>query len=185
MRCRDAKQYLQLYLDDRLTFEQVLELEQHLSRCPTCREELEKLEQVARQLSSLPQVAEPAALSTTIMRHVAFTSQRRAEPAFAPLRPSLREILAAIALATFASLGILLGQPAVRAVLPFANGHDALSLAFANLLHFLAIQDALALTVAFWIIGSLLGISITLLLAGNEMRTEWLRAVRERIPVHL
>jgi len=36
---------------------------------------------------------------------------------------------------------------------------------------------------ALWIIGTFLGICITLLLAGNEVRSQWFRAMMEHLPV--
>ena len=39
------------------------------------------------------------------------------------------------------------------------------------------------LTLAFWVVGTILGVCITLALAGNEMRSQWFKAMMERLPV--
>jgi len=67
--------------------------------------------------------------------------------------------------------------------LPFANGHDSLSLAVMSLLHMLTTAGSNTLILALWVIGTALGICITLVVAGNEMRSLWFRAVMERLPV--
>ena len=108
---------------------------------------------------------------------------RSGSPRFSLLRPSLPEILIAVFLATVATLVSILQQPTLRSVLPIANGHDSLSLAFIRTLHLLTSIDMGTLMLALWIIGTFLGICITLLLAGNEVRSQWFRAMMEHLPV--
>jgi NADH:ubiquinone oxidoreductase subunit K len=98
-------------------------------------------------------------------------------------RPTLLEILVAVILATIATLGTILQQPTIRALLPIANGHDALSLAFMHSLHMLMTIDSNVLILTFWIVGTILGVCITLVLAGSEMRSQWFKAMMERLPV--
>jgi predicted anti-sigma-YlaC factor YlaD len=183
MRCVDAAYYLQLYVDHRLTVEQMRTLETHIARCATCRAELALLEEVAQGIQSLKLVAEPEDLAARIMQRVIMASPRRRAPQFSLLRLSLPELLAAILLATIATFGSILAQPSVRALLPFANGHDSLSLAFFDLVHTLATINIGTLIGACWVVGTVLGICITLVLAGNEVRAGWLKAVMERLPV--
>src|SRR5260370_232064 len=66
---------------------------------------------------------------------------------------------------------------------PFANGHDGLSLAYLNILHTLMTVDSTTLVLALWMAGTFLGVCITLILAGSEMRTQWFKAMMERLPV--
>lgn len=185
MRCKEASQQLQLYLDNRLPIEQVRRLEAHLASCNTCREELTVFEKVIHDLETFKVVAEPADLNTKIMRRVALASQQQntSPSRFSLWRPSLLEILVAATLATVATLGTILQQPSIRSLLPFANGHDRLSLAFLNLFHLLMTVDSTALILALWIAGTFLGVCITLIFAGSEMRTQWLKAMMERLPV--
>jgi predicted anti-sigma-YlaC factor YlaD len=185
MRCQEATQQLQLYLDDRLTINQTRALEAHVANCSACLEELTLLEEVAYNLQTLKIVAEPDNLNTQIMCRVAIAASQPVTPAsrFSLWRPFLLEIVVAATLATIATLGTILQQPSIRAVLPIANGHDALSLAFMNLLHILMTIDSTTLILALWIVGTLLGICITLVLAGSEMRSQWFKAMMERLPV--
>jgi Putative zinc-finger len=183
MRCREAAHQLQLYLDNQLTIEQARALEAHVATCAACLEELSLLEEVTQNLHQIKVIAEPDDLNEQIMQRVALTAQRTNAPRFSLLRPSLAEILVAVILATIATLGSILQQPSLRALLPIANGHDSLSLAVLSLLHMLTTVDSHTLILALWLIGTFLGICITLVLAGSEMRSQWLKAMMERLPV--
>ena len=185
MRCKEASQQLQLYLDNRLTLQEVRALEAHLGSCNACQEELTFLEMVVNDLETLKVVLEPDDLNVKIMHRVAIAaSQRNTSPTrFSPWRPSLLEILVAATLATIATIRTILQQPSIRSLLPFANGHDGLSMAFFNVLRLLMTVDSTTLILALWIAGTFLGICITLIFAGSEMRTQWFKAMMERLPV--
>lgn len=183
MRCREAAHQLQLYLDNQLTIEQARALEAHVATCAACLEELSLLEEVTQNLHQIKVITEPDDLNEQIMQRVAMTAQRTNAPRFSLLRPSLAEILVAVLLATIATLGSILQQPSLRALLPIANGHDSFSLAVLSLLHMLTTVDSNTLILALWLIGTFLGICITLVLAGSEMRSQWLKAMMERLPV--
>jgi hypothetical protein len=162
---------------------QMRRLEEHLVGCTHCRAELAYLEEVVQGVHTLGSVAEPEDLTARIMQRVAMTSPQPRTPRYAFLRLSLAELLAAIMLATIATLGSILAQPSVRALLPFANGHDRLSQLFLDVLHMLAMINIGTLIGACWVVGTILGVCITLVLAGNEVRAGWLKAVMERLPV--
>ena len=185
MRCKEASQQLQLYLDNRLTIEQIRRLEAHLASCNACLEELRIFETIVNDLETFKVVAEPDDLNVQIMRRVAIAASQRNTPAsrYSLWRPSLLEILVAAALATVATLGTILQQPSIRALLPFANGRDGVSLAFLNILRTLMTIDSITLILALWIGGTILGVCITLIFAGSEMRTQWFKAMMERLPV--
>jgi len=183
MRCADATRQLQLYIDQRLTSEQFRVLEAHMSQCPTCQYQLLLLEEVSTSLRGVQPIAEPANLTMRIMQRVAESPRRQREGQYSLLRPSLAEILAVFFLATITTFGIIWNQPTLRAVLPFANGHDFLSQSFFAMLNLLITSNPGPLTLVLWVVGTLLGICITLFLAGDEMRTEWFKAVMERLPV--
>ena len=182
MHCQEAGKQLQLYIDERLTMEQVRNLEAHVVRCAACREELATLEEIARQFKTVQMVAEPQEMHAQIMQRVALAPRRKPQPFF-PWHPSLADGLAAIILATIATLGSILAQPSVRALLPFANGHDSLSIAFMNLLHNVLSMNTSTLTLVLWVAGTFLGICITLTFAGGELRSRWLKAMLDRLPV--
>lgn len=190
MRCTKAAYQLQLYIDHQLTFRQTRVLESHIASCPACRAELNFLEGVSCGLNSLKMVAEPANMHEQIMQKVALTTARKQQllrekqaTTFKLFRPSLSEILAALVLATVATLATLLKVPSLRALLPIMNGHDPFSLFYTQVFHVLTSIDANTLSLALWILGTLLGVCITLLVAGSEVRTQWLKAMMERLPV--
>jgi predicted anti-sigma-YlaC factor YlaD len=182
MRCSEATRQLQLYLDNQLTVHQVRTLEAHLALCVACRDDLLLLEEVVSVLSNLKPIAEPADLMMHIMQRVAMSSQHE-NKRYSLFRPSLMEMLAAILLATITTLGIIWEQPSLRAALPFANGHDSLSQTFFNTLNMLLTGHPATLILGLWVIGTILGICITLALVGGDIRAEWLKAMMERLPV--
>jgi hypothetical protein len=185
MHCKEASQQLQLYLDNRLSIEQIRRLEAHLASCNACLEELRIFETIVNDLETFKVIAEPDDLNEKIMRRVAIAaSQRNTSPSRISLwPPSLLEILVAATLATIATIGTILEQPSIRSLLPFANGHDGLSLAYLNILHALMNVDSTTLILALWIAGTILGVCITLIFAGSEIRTQWFKAMMERLPV--
>jgi|SRR6185437_2092257 len=190
MRCSKAVHQIQLYIDHQLTLRQTRVLEAHVASCSSCREELVLLEAVSCGLDSLKFVAEPADMHEQIMHRVATTTARKQQSAlekqvaadFKLFRPSLSEILAAAVLATVATLISLLQLPFMQH-LPSAHGHDLFSLLYTQVTHMLTTIDTNTLSLALWIVGTLLGVLITLMVAGNEMRTQWFKAMIERLPV--
>jgi len=188
MRCKEATYQLQLYIDRQLTLRQTRVLEAHLASCPSCQAELHFLEKVACGLNSLKFVSEPANLHEQIMQKVVLSTSRknlaeRQPVPFKLFRPSLAELLVAALLATLATLAILLQQPSIHALLPRGNGHDLLSLFYIQVVHMLTSIDVNTLILALWIVGTFLGVCITLAVAGSEMRTQWFKAMLERLPV--
>jgi hypothetical protein len=188
MHCFKATRLLQLYVDKQLSHDQMRSLEAHLFSCPSCRHNLHLLEEIGFALKTEDPVYEPADLTSNVMWRIARSEQEKqmallSQPKSTPLRLSVRELLAAILLATFATCGIILGQPSLRAGLPIANGHDELSLVWMNMRGLLPSINSATLLFCFWIVGTLLGIWITLALAGSEMRSQWLQAMIDRLPV--
>ena len=137
-------------------------------------------------------ITEPADLTANIMKRVVLSKQQmarmRQKPQedniyLTPFRLSWQELATVVLLATFAMLGITLGQPSLRAALPIANGDDGLSLFCIHLWDDIISINSSTLMLAFWVFGTLLGIWITLTLVGTEMRNSWFRAVLDRLPV--
>lgn len=191
MRCSKAIHQLQLYIDHQLTLRQTRVLEAHIASCSSCRETLTFLEAVACGLDSLKLVSEPANMHERIMQRVALTTANKQQLAyekqansFKLFRPSLGEILAAALLATVATLITLLQLPVIHNKLSATNAnHDPFSLFYMHIVHMLTSIDNNTLSLALWIIGTLLGVLITLMCAGNEVRTQWFKAMAQRLPV--
>src|SRR5437660_2515551 len=138
MRCSQADRQLQLYIDKQLSLKQIRLLEAHLSTCSTCQQSLLLLEKIDAALQDIYTIAEPPDLTADIMRKVALIPRPSEKRPYIFLRPSFAELLAAIVLATLATLAVILGQPSLRAILPITNGHDLLSLTLINILHLLS-----------------------------------------------
>lgn len=183
MRCSVARQLLQLYIDRRLTLDQMRMLESHVASCSSCERELYLLEIIVEDLRGVELIPEPSDLTFNIMQRVALDVQQEQEPRYELLRPSLAEVMVVVTLSTIAMLGIVLGQPSLRVMLPIANGHDILSQAFLSFVHLFIDVNSEMLMGIFWIVGTLLGIWITLALAGAEMRSQWFKAMMDRLPV--
>ena len=187
MRCTHARRQLQLYIDGRLPIEHLRALEIHLADCSPCRGELFLLEEVDRSLHSFDQVVEPAGLTNSIMQRVALVQRaqqkKNGDQPFILFRPSLAEVLVAVVLATVVTCGIMLGQPSLRVLLPIGDGHDVLSHFFLNAWNMLMGMNTNTLTLVFWVVGTILGVWITLLVAGQEMRSRWLKEMIDRLPV--
>ncbi len=183
MRCSIATRLLQLYIDKQLTLDQMRALETHIASCTSCQQEFYLLETLVQDLRTIKMVQEPSDLTLNIMQRVALSVQQNQEPRYALLRPSLAELLVVICLSTIAMLGVILGQPSLRVLLPIANGHDVLSLAFLNFVHLFIDVNSEMLMFIFWIVGTLLGVWITLALVGAEVRSQWLKAMMDHLPV--
>jgi hypothetical protein len=183
MRCSIATRLLQLYIDKQLTLDQMRTLEAHIAGCASCQQEFYLLETIVQDLRSIKMVQEPSDLTLNIMQRVALSVQQNQESRYALLRPSLAELLVVICLSTIAMLGVILGQPSLRMLLPIANGHDVLSLAFLNFVHLFIDVNSEMLMFIFWIVGTILGVWITLALVGAEVRSQWLKAMIDHLPV--
>jgi hypothetical protein len=97
-------------------------------------------------------------------------------------RLTRRDVLLAFALATLVMMSFILLQPGLRSDL-LADTNPLLS----PLLHTLQMVFSLhggVVVLMGWGLGVALGVWITLLLAGSELRTFWRRRVRERLPQH-
>jgi predicted anti-sigma-YlaC factor YlaD len=181
MRCHDARKQLQFYIDNELTMNQVRELEGHIAQCDACSRELYLLEEVSSSLRHLRPIAEPADLTMLIMQRVAMSPQQYTDRQFSLWRPSIPELVTVVILASITTLGIIWQQPSLRDVLPFAA---PLSQTFSYVIHLLYSGNMGAISFALWLGGAILGIFITLALAGNEIRSQWFKAMLERLPVH-
>lgn len=183
MRCSKGSQQLQLYLDHHLSLTQVRELEAHLATCSACEQELILLKEIAGSLRTIHPVVEPADLTDNIMRRVAASPRRIEERSYLVLRPSFQESLAAVFLAMLTTLVIILGQPPLRQSLPFVNGLDMLLISAMNSLHQLLNSGGSTLLLILWVGGTLLGVCITWMAAGRQMRATWSKAMLDRLSV--
>lgn len=205
MHCEQATKKIHLYIDNRLSLNEVRTLEAHLATCSSCCQELIVLEEVSGAIANSASVMEPADLTAHIMRRVALDVEARerrvrdeqvrrqqtarqeillfAQQSFVLFRLSLQELLIVLLLASITTLGIILTLPSLRSTLPFTSGNAPISLAILYVIHVFASMNSGTLTWMFWILGTLIGVFITLALAGNEVRSSWLKAMTDRLPV--
>ena len=66
MLCEETKQSLSLYIDDCVSLPTRVAIDEHLDRCPVCRDEVIQLRTLSRGLSSLPTPIPPADLVSSI-----------------------------------------------------------------------------------------------------------------------
>lgn len=196
MYCAKVTRQLQLYIDKRLTLEQTRSLEYHLSTCSACCKEYFLLQEIEYALNHMEMVREPANLTINIMARVALNPQQSMVQArqhankpveelqvFVLLKPSLPEMLTAIVLATVAMFAIMLEQPSLRTIFFVGSGHDPLSVFVTTTWHVVSTTSSDTLMACFWIIGTLLGVWVTLAVAGSDVRSEWYQAVLDHLPV--
>lgn len=188
MHCSKAGHQLQLYTDKQLNVEQTRALESHLSTCPVCRNDYYLLEEIDHALKTMEMIQEPANLTVNVMRRVALSAQRTerqmAEPqSILVFCPSFSEILIASLLATVAMCGLFFDQQAIRVAVFGSSTHDPLSAVVAPIWNAVIMANSDTLMVCLWISGTVLGVWITLLVAGSDMRNEWFKAVLDRLPV--
>lgn len=89
MLCEEIKQSLSPYIDDALTLPARVAIDEHLDRCPVCRDEVVALRALTRGLSSLAHAAPPADLVSSISNAVMIEAAARQQSQ----RPSFSERL--------------------------------------------------------------------------------------------
>jgi len=70
MNCEDVQKYLSDLLDKSLDVERVQEIEDHLTACPLCSEEMARLAECQRLVSGLPAVEPPVGFTNRVMAEV-------------------------------------------------------------------------------------------------------------------
>lgn len=188
MHCSKAARQLQLYTDKQLNLEQIRALESHLSTCPACSKDYFLLEEIDHVLNTMELIQEPADLTVNVMRRVALSTQRTERQIVEPqsilvFRPSFSEVLIASLLATVVMCGLIFDQQSIRVALFGSSSHDPLSTVVVPLWNALVMANSNTLMICLWISGTVLGVWITLLVAGSDMRNEWFKAVLDRLPV--
>ncbi|GCF09322.1 zf-HC2 domain-containing protein [Dictyobacter arantiisoli] len=188
MHCSQATRQIQLYTDKQLSLEKIRTLEKHLSTCGDCSRTYFLFMEIDQALATTEMIREPEDLTANVMRRVALSvqqseSQVQVSRSFLSYRPSWLEMLFASALATVAMLGLLLQLPSIRTSFFASASHNLLAGFFLTLWNLLGTANVNLLMTFLWIIGTILGIWITLIVAGSDMRTVWYKAVMDRLPV--
>jgi anti-sigma factor RsiW len=174
--CARTGKLIQLYLDDRLSQAQALELQRHLSGCAACRGELSALVNVRHAMvmtdvePDLALEGAPEDLSDAIMRRIAAYEtrknlERRPEfiPDFVPEWVGWRSVVVTVALLALVVTALMPGgwNAAISALL--SPGPDQLSWAV-------------------WLGGGLVTLLALIWFARADASSEWRRAISERLP---
>lgn len=112
MRCTQAKRYVSLAQDGRLSPAAQARLQAHLGRCPSCREWRDEQDWLRGRLHRLEAPASAPGFQAAVMARVAAAGARRRGRALPPLtllRPALLRAAAVLALAVSALLGYAIG----------------------------------------------------------------------------
>ena len=81
MLCEETRQSLSLYVDDCVSLPTRVAIDEHIDRCPVCRDEVVELRALKRQLSLMTTPAPPADLAVTISNALAIeAAARRQQP---------------------------------------------------------------------------------------------------------
>ena len=176
MKCTQAEQWLQLYVDNRLDARRLALLERHIELCATCQEDFVLLELVTRAVAAPIPVREPEGLAESVMRRVAAMEAQRASVR-GVFEPGWVDAMLAAILATLVTIGFLIFQPALRLSLS-----DALTQALLTINHaaIAALGDSPGWLA--WSVGIGLGLLLTLAFAGGEVRATWRRNLMTRLP---
>ena len=193
MTCSRAQQMLQLYIDHRLGFSQTRALERHLATCANCRAEWMLLEDIDVGIHSLSSVVEPAWLTDAIMTRVAATTAQPLEELAlearklrqraiqrTPFHLTIQDLALSSILATIVVIGFVLFQPGLRDAL--AKSVNPLLSAILEGGQFLISPNAGIFGLIVWLLWVALGVSITLFLAGSEVRSHWRQRIRGWLP---
>jgi anti-sigma factor RsiW len=179
--CARTAKLIQLYLDDRLSHAQALELQRHVGGCAACREELSALLNLRMAIvatdveSDLTPEGAPADLTDAIMRRIAVyetrkaverkTMERRPEfiPEFVPDWVGWRSVLVSVALAALVIAALLPGgwNGVIGALL--SPGPDQISWAV-------------------WLGGGLVTLLAVIWFVRADASADWRRAISERLP---
>lgn len=193
MTCSRAQQLLQLYIDHRLSLSHTRALERHLAHCANCRAEWMLLEDIGAGIHSLNNIVEPAWLTDAIMARVAATTAQPPEELAMEARKlrqrsvqrtsfhlTIQDLALSSLLATIVVSGFVLFQPGLRDAL--AQSVNPLLGAVLEGIQFLISPNAGIMGLLVWLLWVALGISITLFLAGSEVRSHWRQRIRGWLP---
>lgn len=177
MTCTHASRQIQLYVDGRLAPRALAPLEAHLAGCAACRAELEALEMICASLVELPLEPEPRNLTALVLARVAGYEAQRTRERERQFSLHWADALLAALLASVATLGFVLLDPALRATFPAAFSH-----AFPALVSLLGAPGPGSIAWIAWIVWVFAGLGLAVWFAGSEARATWRRSITERIP---
>jgi anti-sigma factor RsiW len=176
MNCAHARRQLQIYVDRRLAPRALAPLEAHLAHCAACRDELAALEAICATIAEMPMEPEPQNLTALVMARVATYEAHRTRESAGQFSLRWSDTLLAMLLASVATLGFVLLDPALRDTFPGAFSH-----AFPSLVSLLTAPGPDSIAWIAWIVWVAAGLGLAIWFAGSEARQAWRRGIVDRI----
>ncbi len=180
MTCKKAAYWLQLYIDGRLERSRLAHLEQHLTACDRCREELTLLEQIRDCAQESELVAEPTDLTERILDRVAAFEAHRARRAeeWLPGVPqwALGWRSAVLAMLILLAL-IVLAEPGA-----LARVSDTLANHATSAYTLLLMPGPDSISWGIWVGGVAAALALTVWFVRADASSAWRRAISQRLP---
>lgn len=177
MNCAEARGWLHLYMDGRLSDDELILLERHLEACASCEQERQLMETLREALSAQEMVPEPEQLSRHIMARVAsYEAQRASKPAHIALQ--VRDIALRVGvILALVVLGVEIIQPSLWANLLAQANHSA-----PQLMQALTAPGPNSVAWSIWALGAAAALVVATRIIRSEAYASWLRSVTERLP---
>ena len=177
LKCSRVSGLLQLYVDQRLNTQWEGRLEAHLAGCANCRHDLAVLEAICLASTQDAPIVEPPDLTARILGRVSLYEQHRERPQVVGLGISWADGLRAGLLASATTLFFILLSPALRPALGMQIART-----FPTIVKLLLAPGPGSIAWLAWLVWITVGVTLTLWLAGSEVRAVWRRSVTQRLP---
>ncbi|MBF6590138.1 MAG: zf-HC2 domain-containing protein [Ktedonobacterales bacterium] len=179
MRCSQATERLQVYIDGRLDARQLAPLERHLQSCSRCRQHLVSFEVIRSALATREEaVIEPPDLAPVIMRRIAALEAPRAAALAPAATPGWRErTWQMVALVAALALAVLLLPPGAQ-----SNLTETVNRGLPGLLQALTAPGPDSVAWAAWAVGAFVVLLLAFRFARAEASASLRRSIAQRLP---
>ncbi|PWT72212.1 MAG: hypothetical protein C5B60_09845 [Chloroflexi bacterium] len=180
MNCAQAQADLQLYIDGRLDQHRFSAVETHLGTCRRCRHDLALYEILHEALADPSEESEPDNLTALVMARIASTERQKRIASTQPFGWRWRDALLAAVLGTASTLLFLLMNPSLGTSFYMTIAHS-----FPLLVTLIRAEGPGSIPWIAWIIWITVGVTLTLWLAGAEVRATWKRSLTHHLATRL
>ncbi len=180
MNCAQIQKDLQLYVDGRLDQSRGSMVQTHLYTCSRCRNDLRLYEIMRDALTDQHIEPEPENLTSLIMARIARAEEHQSAAPVPPFGWRWQDALLAAVLGTASTLLFLLVNPTLSTSFIMSASH-----AFPQLVMLIQAEGPASIPWIAWIIWVSIGIVLTLVLAGAEVRATWKRSLTQRLQTPL
>lgn len=176
MICSRATTLLQYYVDGRLDPRHLSALEDHLRDCASCSQHFAWLEQLQIACAESESVNVPQDLTTRVMAYIAHVEARQASFSSRAFSLGWGDGALAALLASVSTLVFVLLDPNLRDLMGLVIFH-----ALPGFLAFLMRPGPGSFAWLAWIVWVMVGVGLTLTVAGSEVRFLWRRSLASRL----